>query len=121
MRFSDLNKVKTETVRPAPIEKARPPALAPVKKAAAAAPAIDREEAVKHGKPAFKLSPRREAKSAPKEPQLPFMELDESAREVYAKAIEQAGAHTMDLMEFPLTSIERSIGLGELARWWVEW
>ncbi|HBB67817.1 MAG: hypothetical protein A2081_00995 [Elusimicrobia bacterium GWC2_61_19] len=110
MRFSDLNKTKSEPAAPEARKPARPVAVpAPEKPAPvlpstraplpepagqhAAAPVADRTEAIKKHIGAYKQPKTRlESKAQPKEPALPFRELDASAREVYSRLLETAGA-----------------------------
>ena len=106
MKFSDLNKPRSEPAKAEPEKKARPvlpykaeaPVPAPVPRPAPAeelppekAPrAEDREDAVKNGAAAYK--PRqRETRNAPKEPAVPFRDLDVKAREVYTRIMKQTG------------------------------
>lgn len=108
MRFSDLNKVKNEPAVPEPgkqarpvpapekTEPARPPAPIPAPeqgKPPDTAPVTDRTEAIKKHVGAYKQPKTRlETKAPPKEPDLPYRDLDTQAREVYSRLLEQAGA-----------------------------
>lgn len=101
MKFSDLNKPRSEPARPLPIKKARPeqPPLieAPPEPKAVAPEQVtklprteDRQDAVKGGEQAYK--PRtRETRNAPREPAAPYRDLDVKAREVYTRVMNQAG------------------------------
>jgi HD-GYP domain-containing protein (c-di-GMP phosphodiesterase class II) len=104
MKFSDLNKARSEPARteapkkarPAPLAKQEAPAPAPEQAPAAEqpvekAPRIeDRQDAVKSGAAAYK--PRtRELRNAPREAVEPFRDLDAKARDVYARVMKQAG------------------------------
>ncbi|HAT71538.1 MAG TPA: hypothetical protein DCS63_01825 [Elusimicrobia bacterium] len=110
MRFSDLNKAKSEPAIPEAKKQARPvvlpiaekprPVQAPVQVTQPepenkidSAPAADRAEAIKKHIGAYKQPKTRlETKAPPKEPALPFRELDAKAREVYSRVLETSGA-----------------------------
>ncbi|OGR43676.1 MAG: hypothetical protein A2X35_08415 [Elusimicrobia bacterium GWA2_61_42] len=110
MRFSDLNKAKSEPVVPEPRKPARPapaparpapvnpePAEPPLQvsgpeKFPDLTPVVDRAEAVKKHIGAYKPPKTRlEENQAAREPELPFRELDAQAREVYSRLLDTAG------------------------------
>ncbi len=101
MKFSDLNKPRSEPAKPLPQKRVRqelPPLKEPQPAPMAAAPkpvpevprTQDREDAVNSGDTAYK--PRtRETRNAPREPAVPFRDLDIKARAVYSNVMKQAG------------------------------
>ncbi|MCM2266969.1 MAG: HD domain-containing protein [Elusimicrobiales bacterium] len=106
MRFSDLNKPRSEPAaepkkpaRAAPAPAAEKPAPAPEaaeaveplpQRPAPAPEHSERAEAVKKHAAAYTLA-SREPRGAPPEPQRPFRELDAQAKEVYGRVLTQAG------------------------------
>jgi HD-GYP domain-containing protein (c-di-GMP phosphodiesterase class II) len=111
MRFSELNKAKSAPAVPEAVKQPRPAPAPAVAKAAAppqfpdlvlpdapvkpsdAAPVTDRLDAIKKHMGAYKPPKTRlETKAQPKEPALPYRELDAQAREVYTRVLDAAGA-----------------------------